>query len=127
MAKKLNTGVNIKFTWSFIKAEDSFHEAQSSDLYNEEKQQMIEVELDGLKKIVPDFSKHIKYIDTFTPATIARFTRHLDGAVYGSPRKIGSGDIGVKDVYICGTDQGYLGIVGSLLSGILMANRHALI
>jgi hypothetical protein len=28
---------------------------------------------------------------------------------------------------VCGTDQGYLGIIGALLSGIAMANRHALV
>lgn len=101
--------------------------SQSLARYNEQKQLMVEKELEGLKGLVSDFSTHIKHVDTFTPATIERFTRRIDGAVYGSPQKIGSGDIGVKDVYICGTDQGYLGIIGSLLSGILMANRHALV
>ncbi len=96
-------------------------------LYNDAKSAMVEKEIAGLKSIVPDFSQNIEYVDTFTPATIERFTRRIDGAVYGSPRKIGDGSTGVKDVYLCGTDQGYLGIVGSLLSGILMANRHALI
>lgn len=100
---------------------------QDIEAYNGQKSLMVEKELEGLSKIIPPFSGHIQYIDTFTPATIERFTRRIDGAVYGSPTKIGSGETGVKDVYMCGTDQGYLGIVGSLLSGILMANRHALL
>jgi hypothetical protein len=29
-------------------------------------------------------------------------------------------------VYLCGTDQGFLGIVGAMLSGISMANYHIL-
>ena len=94
--------------------------------YNEQKKQMVEKEIEGLKNIIPEFASHITYIDTFTPATIERFTLRRSGAVYGSPIKVGSGEIGVQDVFICGTDQGYLGIIGSLLSGILMANRHAL-
>ena len=114
------THIANPFLWKQLRAQDL-------QRYNEEKQIMIAKELEGLKSLLPEFSAHIKYVDSFTPATIERFTRRIDGAVYGSPRKIGSGDIGVNDVYICGTDQGYLGIVGSLLSGILMANRHALV
>jgi len=100
---------------------------ENMERYQAEKNLMVERELEGLKKIIPSFSEHIEYVDTFTPATIERYTRRLQGAVYGSPMKVGSGDIGVKDVYLCGTDQGYLGIVGSLLSGIVMANKYALV
>ena len=69
----------------------------------------------------------VVYKDTFTPRTIEHFTGHLGGAVYGSPTKRYDGDIGVPGLYLCGTDQGMLGIVGSMLSGIHMANRHALV
>jgi phytoene dehydrogenase-like protein len=62
----------------------------------------------------------------FTPLTIERFTGHLEGSVYGSPRKIRSGATGLSNLYLCGTDQGYLGITGSMLSGISMANMHVL-
>ena len=37
-----------------------------------------------------------------------------------------TGETGSRDVFLCGTDQGYLGIVGALLSGVIIANRHAL-
>ena len=33
----------------------------------------------------------------------------------------------VPGLFLCGTDQGYLGIVGAMLSGISMANKHALV
>jgi len=64
--------------------------------------------------------------DMFTPLTIERFTGHLQGAVYGSPRKNRQGTTGLSNLYLCGTDQGYLGIVGAMLSGISMANFHVL-
>jgi phytoene dehydrogenase-like protein len=64
--------------------------------------------------------------DMFTPRTITRFTGHLGGAVYGAPQKIRDGRTPLANLYLCGTDQGLLGIVGSMLSGITMANVHVL-
>jgi phytoene dehydrogenase-like protein len=64
--------------------------------------------------------------DLFTPRTIARFTGHIQGSVYGAPEKIHDGRTHLKNLYLCGTDQGLLGIVGAMLSGISMANRHVL-
>jgi phytoene dehydrogenase-like protein len=77
-------------------------------------------------RFVPDFRPHVRDVDTFTPRTIRRFTGHADGAVYGSPRKIVSGSTHLEHLYLCGTDQGFLGIVGALLSGITIANAHLL-
>ena len=64
--------------------------------------------------------------DVFTPRTIRRFTGHVNGAVYGSPTKRLDGATGIERLHLCGTDQGMLGVVGALLSGITIANRHAL-
>ena len=64
--------------------------------------------------------------DLFTPRTIEHFTGHVNGAVYGSPAKRVNGETPLEGLYICGTDQGFLGIVGAMLSGISMANRHVL-
>jgi phytoene dehydrogenase-like protein len=64
--------------------------------------------------------------DMFTPRTIVKFTGHLGGAIYGSPRKIRDGRTALANVYLAGTDQGFLGIVGAMLSGISMANFHVL-
>jgi phytoene dehydrogenase-like protein len=64
--------------------------------------------------------------DMFTPRTITRFTGHLAGAIYGSPFKHRQGRTALANVYLCGTDQGFLGIVGAMLSGISMANYHIL-
>ncbi len=64
--------------------------------------------------------------DMFTPSTVARFTGRLRGAIYGAPRKQRSGRTHLENLLLCGADQGYLGIVGALLSGITMANLHIL-
>ncbi|MGA2017692.1 MAG: NAD(P)/FAD-dependent oxidoreductase [Opitutaceae bacterium] len=64
--------------------------------------------------------------DMFTPTTVEHYTGHLRGAIYGSPQKNPGGRTALPNVYLCGTDQGMLGIVGSMLSGIAMANRHIL-
>ncbi len=64
--------------------------------------------------------------DMFTPRTVTKFTGHRKGAIYGSPAKQRQGRTSVGNVYLCGTDQGFLGIVGAMLSGISMANYHIL-
>ncbi len=66
------------------------------------------------------------YRDMFTPKTIEFYTGHFGGAVYGSPRKIKDGRTHMGNLYVCGTDQGFLGIIGAMLSGISMANAHIL-
>ncbi len=67
-----------------------------------------------------------KYVDMFTPRTITYYTGHLAGAVYGAPHKVKDGRTHLENLYICGTDQGFLGIIGAMLSGISMANYHIL-
>ncbi len=64
--------------------------------------------------------------DMFTPLTVQRFTGHLGGAIYGAPRKARDGRTPFANLMLIGTDQGYLGITGSMLSGIMMANQHVL-
>lgn len=74
----------------------------------------------------PDFRPHILDTDVFTPRTIRRFTGHINGCVYGAPHKRMTGETHLNNLFLCGTDQGYLGIVGSMLSGITIANLHLL-
>ena len=64
--------------------------------------------------------------DMFTPRTITKFTGHLGGAIYGAAEKNRQGRTELANLYLCGTDQGFLGIVGAMLSGISMANFHIL-
>jgi len=77
-------------------------------------------------RFVPDYRDHVVFCDVFTPLTIERFTGHLGGAVYGAPAKRRDGRTPLNNLFICGTDQGLVGIVGTMLSGIWMANLHVL-
>ncbi|MCX7426368.1 MAG: NAD(P)/FAD-dependent oxidoreductase [Planctomycetia bacterium] len=77
-------------------------------------------------RFVPDFRSAVIATDVFTPRTITRFTGHQRGAIYGAPRKRHDGRTHLDNLFICGADQGLVGIVGTLLSGIVVANRHML-
>ncbi len=77
-------------------------------------------------KFVPDYRHHIVGTDMFTPTTIRKFTGHQNGAVYGSPQKHFHGTTHLPNLFICGTDQGFVGIVGAIVSGISIANQHCL-
>ena len=82
--------------------------------------------VDSALKHIPDFRPHTIDTDIFTPRTIQRFTNHINGCVYGAPNKRMTGTTHLQNLFLCGTDQGYLGIVGSMLSGITIANLHFL-
>jgi phytoene dehydrogenase-like protein len=82
--------------------------------------------IDLVKKMVPEFDGKLLFKDIFSPTTIEKYTWHLNGTVYGSIDKTRNGKTPVPNLFIIGTDQGFLGIVGSILSGISMANLHGL-
>jgi phytoene dehydrogenase-like protein len=81
-----------------------------------------------LPPLVPGdaFDRAILTTDMFTPRTITKYTGHRQGAIYGAAAKNRQGRTALENVYLCGTDQGFLGIVGAMLSGISMANYHIL-
>lgn len=80
----------------------------------------------AMPKPTRDFMPDRVATDMFTPRTVTRFTRRARGAIYGSPQKSKDGSTPVANLFLCGTDQGYLGIVGSMLSGIVVANDRVL-
>jgi phytoene dehydrogenase-like protein len=77
-------------------------------------------------RYMPEFRQHVVDTDMFTPTTIKRFTWHDNGAVYGAPDKKLDGSTHIDNLFLCGTDQGFVGIVGAMMSGISMANMHCL-
>ncbi len=94
--------------------------------YDKVKQQCVASSAEQVCKIVGNYQEDIVYTDSFTPLTIERFTSKVGGAVYGSPVKLKDGHTPYENLFIAGTDQGYLGIVGSMLSGVTIVNQHLL-
>ena len=85
-----------------------------------------QVTLGLLPKAKLDLDTHRIASDMFTPRTVRKYSGHLNGAIYGAPNKIKDGRTHLENLYLAGTDQGFLGIVGAMLSGISMANLHCL-
>jgi phytoene dehydrogenase-like protein len=77
-------------------------------------------------RFMPEFRHAVIDTDMFTPLTIHRYTGHEGGAVYGSTQKRYDGTTHLKNLFICGNDQGLVGIVGAILSGIGIANKYLL-
>ena len=98
----------------------------SDDDYKILKESLLSKSLIVAKEIIGTEIPKPIFTDSFSPLTIERFTGHFNGAIYGSPKKNKLGITELKGLYICGTDQGFLGITGSMLSGISMANMHIL-
>ncbi|MDT8334187.1 MAG: FAD-dependent oxidoreductase [Desulfurivibrionaceae bacterium] len=75
-------------------------------------------------EIIGNYREKVLYQDVFTPTTIEKFTGKANGAIYGSPIKLKEGTTPLANLFVAGTDQGYLGIVGAMLSGVTMVNKH---
>jgi phytoene dehydrogenase-like protein len=95
--------------------------------YRLEKLRWYDRTVDAAVRFIPDFRGHAVDRDMFTPATIRRFTWHDNGAVYGAPEKTLDGKTHLENLFLCGTDQGFVGIIGAIISGIAIANRHLLL
>lgn len=92
--------------------------------YKKMKEQVLKESLEIMKTQMKFDDADITFTDVFTPTTVERYTGHFGGCVYGTPDKSRDGTTPIKGLYLCGTDQGFLGIIGSMLSGISMANLH---
>lgn len=97
------------------------------DEYRAAKAELADASLASVSRFAPDVRPHTTFRDVFTPRTIQKFTGRLGGAVYGSPSKRKDGRCGVENLHLVGTDQGMVGIVGALVSGLSIANRYALV
>ena len=94
--------------------------------YQDRKQAESDRALASAARFVPDVRPHTVFKDVFTPRTIQRFTSHSGGAIYGCPSKRRDARTGIEDLFVIGNDQGMVGIVGAMLSGITVANQHCL-
>ena len=74
-------------------------------------------------RFIPDFRSRVIATDVFTPTTIRRFTGHDQGTVYGATHKTLDGSTHLSNLHLCGTDQGFVGIIGAMMGGVSIANR----
>ena len=95
--------------------------------YAEHKERAVDALLEVATRFVPDFRPRTLERESFTPRTIERYTGHCGGAVYGSANKRHDGSIGVAGLHLIGADQGLVGVVGALLSGVNVANHSVLL
>ena len=95
-------------------------------LYTTEKKLAAHYSGQCIENIIGSFTTNIVYENSFTPVTIERYTSKIGGAIYGNPAKTKNGDIGFANLFLAGTDQGFLGIIGSMLSGVSIVNQHIL-
>ena len=109
-----------------VLANHEFWSALSEEDYRSAKIAASEAVLEVASRFVPDPRPHTVFDEVATPKTIRRYTGKLGGAVYGSPTKRRGGATGIEKLHLVGTDEGLLGVVGALLSGITVANREAL-
>ncbi len=94
--------------------------------YRATKESYVDRTAERAERFIPGFRDRVVARDIFTPRTIRHYTGHINGAVYGTPHKIRDGRTRLENLFICGTDQGFLGIIGAMLSGITVANLHVL-
>jgi phytoene dehydrogenase-like protein len=100
--------------------------ALPEDRYRAAKQQWYDVLTATATRYLGDFRPHVVDSDMFTPTTVVRYTGHVNGAIYGAARKRYDGSTFLNNVSLCGTDQGYVGIIGALVGGITTANLRVL-
>lgn len=108
---------------------DFWFNAKEDEYRAEKKRWFSEIESSARRFMLPASGDPIQSrvaTDMFTPRTVRHFTGHLNGAIYGSPEKQRTGRTELDNLFLCGTDQGYLGIIGAILSGITMANLNIL-
>jgi phytoene dehydrogenase-like protein len=96
------------------------------ETYQREKALWADRIMASAERFVPEFRKAMIDKDFFTPATIQRFTAHDRGAIYGSTEKRFDGTTHLENLFLCGNDQGLVGIIGAIISGINIVNRYLL-
>jgi len=106
----------------------------SREAYQEHKERIIQTSLDACEHYQPGIRDQLTHVEAATPLTIARFTRHLKGATFGTrfnglpvsqnlPEMIGglhhAGSVGI-------IMSGWLGTInyGTLVANRIIAGNH---
>lgn len=99
----------------------------SAEAYQEQKKHYFAaLQSSALEALAPGLNTRITAAtvatDMFTPLTVEKYTGHIHGAIYGSTYKAKDGCTPIDNLFVCGTDQGFLGIIGAMMSGVSLAN-----
>jgi len=116
-------GIDSREVRVTVKASHEFWHSCSRDAYASAREKALDAVSDYMDRHYPGFRDSIVMRDVFTPRKFTRFTARANGAIYGIEEKRWDGRTSLGNLLVIGTDQGYLGIVGSLLSGVSIANR----
>ncbi len=65
--------------------------------------------------------------DLFSPLTVERYTHHPGGTIYGGAEKTWDGRTALQNLFIIGNDQGGVGIMGAMTSGVLVSNLQVIL
>ncbi|MBP5638035.1 MAG: NAD(P)/FAD-dependent oxidoreductase [Victivallales bacterium] len=115
-------GIKSKEVRVTLKASPTYWYTCASDDYHSSKKAAISSAKAFMEQKYPGFSNAVVREEMYTPRTFTRFTSRLNGAIYGIENKQWDGRSPLENLRLIGTDQGYLGIVGALMSGVSMAN-----
>ena len=103
-------------------------ETLSPEAYHYKKQTRIDQLLSIAIEYYPNLSSEdIDFVDTFSPTTIRRYTNHPNGTLYGGSVKAFDGRTPLENLFIIGNDQGGIGIMGAMTSGVLIVNYNILV
>ena len=84
--------------------------------------------LNELRALFPDLPiEQSLYTESLTPKTVKRYTHHFNGSIYGNQTKSFDGHTPVKGLFVIGNDQGGIGIMGTLTSGIIVSNYQIIL
>lgn len=105
-----------------------FWDGLDRERYKEKKEARKEQLLEFTKSFYPGLNQQkILQFDSFSPLTIKRYTAHANGTLYGGSEKFFDGRTPVENLFLIGNDQGGIGIMGALTSGILVSNYNIIL
>ncbi len=93
------------------------------ETYRQEKLRLEEKMLSELTQRFPGLlDEPVAHHESLTPKTVVDYTSHLNGGIYGGSVKSFDGSTPMEGLFVVGNDQGGIGIMGALTSGVIVAN-----
>ena len=100
--------------------------ALDESAYRREKRRWYEHMVASAVRFVPDFRPSVVETENVHPHHHPAVYRPRQGGHLRRPEKRYDGTTHLRNLFVCGNDQGLVGIIGTILSGISIANRYLL-